>query len=100
MPHGGATFDEKRLPLDKGGLQGGFGRGNKPTPLRAAVAVVRSVADEHTLTTPAVTVGPGIPSSTEEGSLFSRDREPKPASDSSNLRPAGREDRGSFWQTR
>jgi len=54
MPHGGATFDEKRPPLDKGGLQGGFERGNNPTStLRAAVAVVRSVADEHgTPTTP------------------------------------------------
>ena len=25
MPHGGATFDEQRPPLDKGGLQGGLG---------------------------------------------------------------------------
>ena len=59
MPRCGATFAENSVPpLDKGGLQGGFERGNKPTPaLRAAVAVVRSGADEHTLTTPAVTVG-------------------------------------------
>ena len=75
MPRCGATFDEKRPPLDKGGLQGGFERWNKPTrALRAAVAVVRFVADEHgTPTTPAVAVGPGIPSSTEEGSSFSEE---------------------------
>jgi len=57
----------------RGDLTGVLDAGTNPTSLRAAVAVVRSVADYHTLTTPAVTVGPGIPSSTEEGSLFSRE---------------------------
>jgi len=60
-------------PLDRGDFRGGE-RMNKPTPaLRGGVEVVRSVADEHGRpTTPAVAVGPGIPSSAEEGSLFSR----------------------------
>ncbi len=31
MPRCGATFDEKRPPLDKGGLQGGFEPGNNPS---------------------------------------------------------------------
>ena len=64
MPGYVTTFNEKqRPPLDKGGLQGGFERENKPTTARrAAVAVVRSVADEHgTPTTPAVAVGPASP---------------------------------------
>jgi len=75
MPRFGATFDQKRPPLDKGGLQGCFELGNKPTPgLPAAVAVIRCVADEHRpSTTPAVAVGPGIPSSTEEGSSLSEE---------------------------
>jgi len=63
-----------RIPSGQGRASGGFERGNKPTrALRAAVAVVRFVADEHgTPTTPAVAVGSGIPSSTEEGSSFLR----------------------------
>ena len=66
-------------PWTRGGLQGGSNVGIAPA-LPAAVAVVRSVADKHgTPTTPAVAVGPGIPSSTEEGSSSSREREPKPA---------------------
>ena len=58
-----------RPPLDKGGLQGGLERANKPTPTCAtSVAVVRSVADEHgTPTTPAVAVGPGVPSTRRGG---------------------------------
>jgi hypothetical protein len=61
-------------PLGQGGTSGGFERGNNHAPaLAAAVAVVRSVADEHgTPTTPAVAVGLGIPSSTEEGTLLQR----------------------------
>jgi len=49
-------------------------RYTKPTRvLRDAVAVFRFVADEHgTPTTPTVAVGPGIPSSTEEGNSFLR----------------------------
>ena len=35
-PRAAPRFDEKRPPLDKGGLQGGFEGGKKPTPaLRA-----------------------------------------------------------------
>ena len=62
MPHCGDTFEE-RPPLDKRGLKGVFEPGNNPTrALRAAVAVVRFVADEHgTPTTPAVAVGPRHP---------------------------------------
>ena len=61
-------------PLGQGGTSGGFlNVGTNPAPRSAtAGAVVRSVADEHrTPTTPAVAVGHCIPSSTEEGSLFS-----------------------------
>ena len=60
-------------PLDKGRVQGCWeGEPNQTRRSATAVAVVRSVVDEHgTATTPAVAVGPGIPSSTEEGSLFS-----------------------------
>jgi len=57
-------------PLGQGGLQGGFERGNETH--RGAVAVVRSVADEHT-NHPRRGRWPGIPSSTEEGNLFSRE---------------------------
>ena len=54
----------KSPSLDKEGNSGAARR----------VGVVRSVADEHgTPTTPAVAVGPGIPSSTEEGRLFSEE---------------------------
>jgi hypothetical protein len=60
--------------LDNGGLQGGLSAGTNPV-LRAAVAVVRSVADEHGTPTnhPGRGRWPGIPSSTEEGSLSSMD---------------------------
>ena len=69
----GATFDEESVPpWTRGDFRGVLNAGTNPP--RAAVALVRSVADEHsTPTTPAVAVGPGIPSSTEEGSLFSRE---------------------------
>ena len=73
MPRCGATFDENSVPpWTRGDFRGGFECGNKLTPtLRATDVLVRSVADEHgTPTTPAVAVGPGIPSSTEEGRSF------------------------------
>ena len=65
MSRCGATFDENREESPPWIRRGTAAR-------RAAVGVVRSVANEHgTPTTPAVAVGPGIPSSTEEGRLFS-----------------------------
>ena len=73
MPRCGATFDENSVPpWTRGDFRGGFERRNDHAPaLPAAVAVVQSVADKHrTPTTPAVAVGPGIPSSIEEGSSF------------------------------
>ena len=81
MPPGGARFDESTVPPWTRGTSGGFGKGKpshvgapRPPSLRAAVAVARSVADEHgTPTTPAVAAGHGIPSSTEEGRLSSMD---------------------------
>jgi len=72
MPRCGATFDEKSVPpWTRGGLQGGFERGNKPTrALRAAVAVVRSGADEHGTTAPAVAVGPASPPQLRRAAYF------------------------------
>jgi len=69
MPRWGAPSMKKCPPLDKGGLQGGLNAGTNPLrALRAGVAVVRSVANEHgTPTTPAAAVGRCIPSSAEEG---------------------------------
>ena len=69
--HCGATFDEIASPLGQGGTSGVSETGtNPPRRSATAVAVVRPVAEEHdTPTTPAVAIGPGIPSSTEEGSL-------------------------------
>ncbi len=57
MPRYGATLDENTVPLGQGGTSGGWE--GKPSHPAA--------------TTPAVAVGHGIPSSTEEGSLLSRD---------------------------
>ena len=73
MPHGDATADENSVPpWTRGDFRGVLNAGtNPPRRCGTALAVVRSVADEHsTPTTPAVAVGPGIPSSIEEGSLF------------------------------
>jgi hypothetical protein len=75
LPRCGATFDENNVPpWTRGDFRGVFASWNQPTSARrAAVGVVRSVAEEHgTPTTPAVAVGPGIPSSTEEGTLLLR----------------------------
>jgi len=55
MPRCGATFDEKSVPP--------WTRGD-----------FRGVCEHGTPTTPAVAVGPGVPSSTEEGSSFSKER--------------------------
>ena len=65
MPRCGTTFDENREESPPWIRRGTAAR-------RAAVGVVRSVADEHgTPTTPAVAVGHSIPSSTQEGTFFS-----------------------------
>ncbi len=68
------TFAKIPSPLDKGDFRG-LGKGNQPAlALGAVVEVLRCVADEcSTPTTPAVAVGRGIPSSTEEGSLIARE---------------------------
>ena len=60
-------------PLGQGGTSGGFlNEGINPAGARDAVAVVRSGADEPAHQPPSRGRWPGIPSSTEEGSLFSR----------------------------
>jgi hypothetical protein len=74
MPRCGATFDKNNLPFGQGGLQGGFERGNnRPGAPRRCRGHLSPTNTAHP-TTPAVAVGPGIPSSTEEGSSFSEER--------------------------
>jgi hypothetical protein len=76
MPRWGATLDERRSPpWTRGDFRGVLNaETNPPRRYATAVAVVRSVADEHgTPTTPAVAAGPDIPSSTEEGSLLPKE---------------------------
>ena len=74
MPRAAPRSMKTASPLGQGRTSGGFCEGSQTHPRRSATAVevVRSVAyGRGTPTTPAVAVGPGIPSSTEEG-RFSR----------------------------
>jgi hypothetical protein len=81
MPRCGAAFVENNVPLGQGGTSGGFlGMGQptypgapRPLSFRADVAVIRRPRTRHT-NHPCRGRRPGIPSSTEEGSSFSRER--------------------------
>jgi hypothetical protein len=76
MPRCGATFDENSVPTwTRGDFRGILNAATKPTAA-LAVAVVRSVADEHgTPTTPAVAVGPASPPRLRRGTLHNGGRD-------------------------